>query len=62
MVFIQLGNKNLHDQFVFLHPLADVHVILLDKARNLGVDRRFFVGLHEARLLDRGSQVAPLAA
>ena len=58
MVFVQLGDKNLRHGVAFLHLLADVYVIFLDKARDLGVYRRLFVGFHEARLVYRASQVA----
>ena len=40
MFLVQLGNENLGQRVAFLHLVADVHVELLDKTRNLGVDRR----------------------
>ena len=57
---VQFRHEQVGDGLSLFQRVADVHVVLLDEAGDLGVERRLLEGVNVARLADVAVQVAAL--
>ena len=57
---VQFGHEQVGDGLSLFQRVADVHVVLLDEAGDLGVERRLLEGVNVTRLADVAVQVAAL--